>query len=255
METLGDVALQLAAARQQQEGFAGHLRQFAGRLAEPPAALPEPVALLLDEIMRLITDQARLEDRLAFSLRELDGLRRQLDRAEREARLDALTGIPNRAHFDRELRAAVARSRRDAEPLCLLMIDIDHFKAFNDRHGHQMGDQVLRLVARQLGTHAAGGGAPARYGGEEFALILRQCDLARAGVIAAQLRKGVSGKKILNRRTGESLGQVTLSIGAALYRPGESAADLVHRADEALYLAKARGRDQVVADDHPGLSG
>jgi diguanylate cyclase len=253
-DTVCDVADQVAASRRQSESYAAHLQNFSSALADGEAAdLSDRTARLLAETEFAARDQRQLEDRLSFSLRELATLRRHLDRLEQEVQQDPLTGIGNRVLFNRELRGAIVKAKRDLEPLSLLMIDIDCFKRFNDHHGHQMGDQVLKLVARQLTTVATVGGEPARYGGEEFVLILRQHDLAQAIVIGRRLGKLVAGKKVVNRRTGLTLGQVTLSIGVAQYRPGETAAELVHRADEAMYMAKEAGRNCVIGDDDGGI--
>jgi diguanylate cyclase len=247
-DTVGDVSEQIAASLRRRKEFSAGLKAFAAALAGGHATSEQTEALLTvtGEVER---DHAQLQDRLDFTLRELETLRGHLDRLEREARLDSLTGIGNRALFDRQLRTAIAHAKRDREPLSLLMIDIDHFKKFNDLYGHQMGDQVLKLVARQLAGVAGDVSEPARYGGEEFALILKRCELAEAAAVAETLRKKVEGKKVVNRRTGQTLGQVTLSIGVARIRSGESAAELVHRADEAMYRAKAMGRNCVVTDE------
>ncbi len=247
-DTVSDVSEQIGASLRRRKEFSEGLQRYAAALAESRVTAEQTEALLAvtGEVER---DHTQLQDRLDFTLRELETLRRHLDRLEREARLDSLTGIGNRALFDRQLRTAMAHAKRDHEPLSLLMIDIDHFKQFNDLHGHQMGDQVLKLVARQLAGIAGDVSEPARYGGEEFALILKRCDLAEAAVVADKVRKKVEGKKVVNRRTGLTLGQVTLSIGVARVRSGESAAELVHRADEAMYRAKAQGRNCVVTDE------
>jgi len=247
-DTVGDVAEQISVSLRRRKEFSEGLQGYAAALADG-GVTPEQTKALLAATGEVERDHTQLQDRLDFTLRELETLRRDLDRLEREARLDPLTGIGNRALFDRQLRTALAHAKRDGEPLCLLMIDIDHFKQFNDLYGHQMGDQVLKLVARELAGVASEASEPARYGGEEFALILRRCDLAKAGGVAEKLRKKVEGKKVVNRRTGQTLGQVTLSIGVAQARPGESAAELVHRADEAMYRAKAQGRNCIVTDE------
>jgi len=251
-DTVADVTEQVGHSHHKTEGYKERLQGFAQALRSGGDIQPE-IEGLLSETEEMARDQHQLEDRLAFTLRELETLRRHLERLEREARKDPLTGIGNRAYFNHELRSAIAKAKRDVEPLSLLMIDIDNFKQFNDQYGHQMGDQVLKLVARQLVSMASDGHEPARYGGEEFTLILRRCDPAHATEIAHKLRTLVAGKKVVNRLTKETLGQVTLSIGVALYRPGESAAELVHRADEAMYIAKAEGRNCVVNDDHPSM--
>ena len=245
---VGDVAEQIGSSSRRHENFTQGLEAFAGALAQGKATAGQ-TETLLSLTREVEQDHKHLQSRLSDTVRELDTLRSQLDKLEREARRDALTGIGNRAQFDRQLRAAVSRVHRDEAPLCLMMIDIDHFKRFNDLYGHQMGDQVLKLVAHQLALVGGENHQPARYGGEEFALIVAGADIAEASALAEKLRSKVEGRKVVNRRTGETLGQVTLSIGVTRYREGESAAELVHRADEAMYRAKANGRNCVVVDE------
>ena len=247
-DAVGEVAEQIEGSSRRHRGFAEGLEEFAAALATGVPA-PGQAETLLALTREVDSDHRQLQDRLSFTLRELETLRGELDRLEREAHHDRLTGIGNRAQFDRQLRAAVAHARRDHEPLCLMMVDIDNFKRFNDLYGHQMGDQVLKLVAHVLAQVAGPSREPARYGGEEFALILKRGDLAEAAMLAEKLRKKVEGRKVINRRTGQALGQVTLSLGVAHYRAGETAAELVHRADEAMYRAKAQGRNCVVTDE------
>jgi diguanylate cyclase len=213
------------------------------------AELSDAIGTVLAETRKMSETNSLLEERLQLSAREIEILREHLDLVEREAGLDGLTGIANRKSFDIVLREAITVSAREQQPMSLLMIDIDHFKAFNDSHGHQMGDNVLKLVARCMKECIKGRDTVARYGGEEFAIILPLTRLDAAIMAASVVRKQVSSKKIINRRTGASLGQITLSIGVAQYRPGEHASELVHRADEALYLAKSTGRDKVSSEE------
>ena len=159
---------------------------------------------------------------------------------------DGLTGISNRRHFDQQLEIEVGRARRVRASLALLLIDVDHFKAFNDAFGHQPGDRCLRAIA---GTVAAlvcrPGDLAARYGGEEFAVLLPETDLAGAVELADALRVAV---RALELKHTPELGLVTISIGAAAIWPREqegSGENLVHAADQALYHAKAAGRDKV----------
>jgi diguanylate cyclase len=142
----------------------------------------------------------------------------------------------------------MAKARNAGEPLVLLMVDIDLFKRFNDTHGHQVGDQVLRLVARTLTDCVRGGDLPARYGGEEFAVILPRTTLVNSRPIGERIRTTLAARKIVRRNTGEALGGITVSLGAALYRVGESADTLIQRADSALYSAKKQGRNRLVLE-------
>jgi diguanylate cyclase len=129
------------------------------------------------------------------------------------------------------------------------MIDIDHFKKFNDTYGHLIGDEVLRVVARLLRENVKGRDTPARYGGEEFAVILPQTSLNHAAKLAEQIRNTLASRKVHDKRTDASYGTLTVSIGAAKFQPGEPLDPLVQRADQALYRAKNQGRNRVVTED------
>ena len=127
------------------------------------------------------------------------------------------------------------------------MCDIDHFKKFNDTFGHQTGDQVLRLVANCLSENVKGRDTAARYGGEEFAVILRGAPVDAAVTLADQIRMAVQSKKLVKKSTGDILGTITISIGAAEIGPGDAAASLIQRADACLYAAKNAGRNRVMS--------
>lgn len=173
-------------------------------------------------------------------------LQSQLGSAQREANTDPLTGIANRRHLDTRLGEALADARVSSEPLSFLLLDIDHFKAFNDTFGHQIGDRVLKLVGRILTDSLKGRDLPARYGGEEFAAVLRQTALDGAAQIAEQIRSTVAASQFRLKSSGRRLGQITISIGCSEYVPGEPASSLIWRTDQALYRAKREGRNRVV---------
>lgn len=125
--------------------------------------------------------------------------------------------------------------------LTLLMVDVDHFKRFNDEHGHRTGDQVLRLIGRLLTDNIKGRDMAARYGGEEFAVLLAGADLHAGASVAQQLCERLSAQRLIKRGTGDDLGRITISVGVAQHRAGDSGAALVERADQALYQAKRAG--------------
>ncbi len=127
-----------------------------------------------------------------------------------------------------------------------MLLDIDHFKRFNDTWGHQTGDQVLRLVAMTLKSNIKGKDIAARYGGEEFAAVLPETDLEGATIVADNIRKAVQAKELLKRSTSEKLGRVTASFGVAMLRPDDTPSTLIERADRCLYAAKRTGRNRVV---------
>jgi diguanylate cyclase (GGDEF)-like protein len=155
------------------------------------------------------------------------------------ARTDGLTGVANRRAWDQELPRELARAARSSLPLCVALIDLDRFKAFNDQHGHQAGDRLLKAAAAAWQEHLRKSDLLARYGGEEFAVLLPECGLADAIVIAERLR------------TAQPDG--TCSIGVAAWDFSEGATELVARADRALYAAKAGGHDRCCADGPAGV--
>lgn len=203
------------------------------------------VSGLVQETRAMEAHNARLQERLEESSGEIARLRESLEETRREASTDGLTGIANRMRFERELRVAAAKAAEAGSTLCLVMGDIDHFKTFNDTHGHAVGDQVLRLVARVLTEAVRPGDLAARYGGEEFAVLLPDCGLDEAVRIAERIRHRIGQKHVVRRSTGDDLGAVTLSLGVAQYRSGEPIGQALERADAALYRAKQAGRNRV----------
>jgi diguanylate cyclase (GGDEF)-like protein len=196
---------------------------------------------------RTLTLQARIE--------ELGRERLKLTTANRRLRrlvaIDPLTGIANRRQFDRVLDREVRRARRELLPLSLIFLDLDDFKLFNDTHGHAHGDDVLRRVARALDeSFRRGGDLVARYGGEEFAVILPGVDACRASLYAERLRRRIWRLAIATDASGAG-GRITISAGVATVAPdlpefAETTPEaLLLAADQALYRAKAQGRNRV----------
>jgi diguanylate cyclase len=229
------------------------LQALSGELAHASAAgdVRKLVAGVLDETRRMQEQNRALHEQLKTSTGEIAQLREDLESVKREAMTDPLTGLANRKYFDIALQERMRQSFGSGAPVCLLMLDIDHFKRFNDSYGHQLGDQVLKLVARTLTDTVKGRDLPARYGGEEFALILPETALRDAVTLADKIRIAVASRRIVKKSTGEELGTITMSIGAAEYIFGEAGSEWIQRADMALYAAKHGGRNRVVADGMP----
>ncbi len=166
---------------------------------------------------------------------------------ERLAARDGLTGLVNRRGFDERLDVELSRAIRDQQSMALIMIDVDHFKRFNDTYGHQLGDECLRQVASALATAVLRpSDLVARYGGEEFAVILPSVDQAGANAVAERIRQGVSALAVLHSGN-DSLGVVSVSVGLACGVParGMKEKDMITLADRALYQAKHAGRNRV----------
>ena len=196
------------------------------------------------EMDRIEARATRLTETLKLALSNL----RLRESLREQATRDSLTGLYNRRYFDEALSTELARARRERRPVALAMLDIDHFKRFNDTWGHEAGDEVLRAVARTLAAKARGYDIACRYGGEELALLLPGCRLADAVPKLEAIREAMRGLKVV---VGDrALPPVTVSVGVA--ETTDAAADvLLRRADEALYEAKRRGRDRVCVGEAP----
>ena len=213
------------------------------------------VARLLSQTQAMAQQSLELEKQLQASSSEVAKLRTELDGARREALVDTLTGLGNRKMFDSVLREAAGGAAENGESLSLLLLDVDHFKKFNDEFGHQIGDQVLRVVAVMLGENIKGQDTAVRYGGEEFAIVLPRTAGCDARKLAENIRQRICEKRLVIRKTGQDLGRISVSIGVAEFTSVEPLSEFVQRADRALYAAKQTGRNRViVAEDLPKRS-
>lgn len=201
---------------------------------------------IIDATAGMIAQQEALLDELAQSGHEIDLLKVELETARTDARIDMLTGLANRKACAAYLDAQIALAGADGLPLSLIFIDIDHFKAFNDSHGHRVGDEVLRLVGQSLERAFHGRGFVARWGGEEFVAVMPRHGAAAAAGVAETFRESISARTVRTRQAGAPVGRITLSLGVAELQAGDAAQALVDRADRALYDAKADGRNRVV---------
>lgn len=226
------------------EGAAGSLE-----VADGAPQLRAIVSSLSDATRKIRTDNDVLEKKLELSTREIARLSEHLEQVRRDSMTDALTNLANRKAFDEQLESACQTALSDGARLSLAVLDIDHFKRFNDTWGHQTGDQVLRYVAGVLARTAGAPRVAARYGGEEFALIFPGESLPEVEAALEGIRKEIGSRSLRRRSTNDDLGAVTVSIGFANHRGGESAASLLGRADAALYASKRSGRNRVTCAD------
>ena len=204
-------------------------------------ALKAATAELQSVLATLSTDKADLEMILETTMAHGDLVESLL---HNQCILDPLTGLFNRRYLKEFLTREIERSRTHQQPLSMIMLDIDHFKRFNDTFGHDAGDTVLQELSLFLQRHIQNLDIVARYGGEEFIVILPECSLESAHQRAEQLRQGV--KQLNVKYQSQSLDMITVSLGLASFPDhGQNDAEIVHAADMALYRAKAEGRDRL----------
>jgi diguanylate cyclase len=247
---LNAMLAKLEAAGRDTEAYNRTLTEASGQLGgdQSPLALRNLVGGLISATQAMETRTKELEGELQRSAHEVNELKAKLDDVRKESLTDPLTGVSNRKAFDLQLALAMKTAMESGDALSLLMCDIDHFKKFNDKWGHQTGDHVLRLVASCLSENVKGRDTAARYGGEEFAVIVPSTPLDAAVTLANQIRAAVESKKLVKKSTGDILGTITISVGVAQLQPGETTADLINRADTCLYAAKDAGRNCVISE-------
>jgi diguanylate cyclase len=217
----------------------------------------EGLRSIVESLVETTNDMQRtnnsLEQKLTASKQEINQLQENLETVRTESLTDPLTGVANRKFFDETLSRAISDANAHGEPFSLLMVDIDHFKTFNDNYGHQTGDQVLRLVASSLKQNVKGQDIAARYGGEEFAVVLPNTQLRSALTVADHIRRAAMSKELMKRSTGQHLGRITVSVGVATVHKGDTAQTLIERADACLYSAKRNGRNRVICETDPEM--
>ncbi len=167
-----------------------------------------------------------------------------LKRVKSESLKDALTGLANRKSFHDELERIQQKADKLAET-CMIFADIDRFKQVNDEYGHLFGDRVITAVAKVIEEVVGDRGLASRYGGEEFAVLLPGSKAEEAKVLAESIRDSVERRRVINPKTGEKLGAVTISIGVSQFDPEVDVFKTIEQADAALYRAKNKGRNCV----------
>jgi diguanylate cyclase (GGDEF)-like protein/PAS domain S-box-containing protein len=235
-----------------------------GYLCVPLAALGETLGVLYLELpsRSSVLPQAMEDDPGAAFARQAVAVGERVSLALANLRLrevlrsqslrDPLTGLFNRRYLEESLERELRRAIRNKHSVALLMLDIDHFKRFNDTFGHQAGDALLGALGDVLVKRTRGQDAACRYGGEEFAIVLSGASLDAAYQRAELLREDI--KALTVAHAGQVLGSVTLSIGIAVFPGHDTSKELIHAADQALYRAKADGRDRVIVDEPQPVS-
>ncbi|MFK7839243.1 MAG: GGDEF domain-containing protein [Bdellovibrionales bacterium] len=249
-ETIKTVGGAVVSVKNATSNYSNALSNVSEKLSDENLDIEDARSVISDVMhntQNMVEKNELLEKELNKSTEVMMELQRDLEMVKKEALTDGLTNLSNRKAFDAEIMRIREESEESGKSFSLIMMDIDHFKSFNDNYGHQVGDQVLRLVAKTLFDGVKGRDVVARYGGEEFSVILPETDLQGAIKVGDYLRKAVASKEIVNRASGTKLGRITLSGGAAEFATPESVDDLIERADSALYTAKHNGRNQISA--------
>ncbi|MFT5091858.1 MAG: diguanylate cyclase (GGDEF)-like protein [Porticoccaceae bacterium] len=231
----------LAGHRKRANELDGVLEKF-----EDPAQIESAISPLRDCIRDLEDHNKRLQNELEETRKAVAQQSQKLEQAKEEARVDALTGLPNRRAFDERIEQAHTAFTEEGTSYAVALLDVDHFKKFNDLHGHAVGDKVLEVVGEVLRRTQRGTDHVARYGGEEFVVLLERVPGHQATSVVDRQRERL-GKSSL-RVDGKDL-SITVSAGVAEVQPGESMKSVLERADQALYAAKEAGRDQTCFDD------
>lgn len=236
---------QILATNQSASGYTNKLEEYCRKLAaaEQLSHIQEVVANIINDTQEMAESSSHLQKKLEETTTQTENLRRRLQTTEKEAMKDALTGLANRKSFDQKAKALCEEYKKEGKGFSVIMLDIDHFKQFNDKYGHSIGDEVLQKVGTALHECVKGRDLPARYGGEEFVVLLPRTTLDNACLVAEHIRKNISEKKLKRVSTGESLGNVTVSLGVSEIRSEDTIETVLEKADKALYLAKGSGRN------------
>ena len=211
-------------------------------------AIRNAVSQLINTSRNLREQSETSQHRLSQQSQQLETLQKEYVQIQNEARTDFLTGAANRKAFDLKLREYVEGPAGMGRSICLLLIDVDYFKRFNDSYGHQAGDEVLKMVTQRAATQLQSPALLARIGGEEFAVILPGKIFDQALLVAEQIRNAIATTKLRAKGGTQDLGKVTVSIGVVERREEETPQVLMERVDVAMYQAKQEGRNRVCGD-------
>lgn len=229
------------------------LNECASSLAGNPLnsdELKKLTSSMLTTATSMQKNSAEIQQELINTTQEVQELRQQLIKARAEIMQDELTKVGNRKAFNTSLEELSTAAILASQPLCLIMTDIDHFKRFNDTFGHLVGDSVLRYFANVMKKDKQENEVICRYGGEEFAILISNCTLEMATDRAEVIRSSIETAQLKRANSEQLLGKITASFGVSVYQgPTETLKDFVERADNALYLAKQQGRNNVKTEN------
>jgi diguanylate cyclase len=227
------------------KGVDGYIERISAHVGDESGSVKNIVKELVEATVSLKQSGEHIQKKLTESTAEINTLRKDLQQVTIEAQRDFLTGVFNRKTFEKLFDEIAIHAKESHKDMCLLMIDIDHFKRFNDKFGHLLGDEVLKIVARALTDVLKGRDIVARFGGEEFVVILPDTPADGAMKVAEMVRKTIADKELKRKDTGDNYGSITVSVGVARFRQSDTLPSLTKRADDALYQSKNMGRNRV----------
>lgn len=206
------------------------------------------VGSIIVDTQKMADKNRQLQDEFQKAQKQTETLNKKLETIETVASTDTLTGLFNRRIFDMEIRNLLETYRSTNEPFSVIILDIDHFKKFNDTYGHLTGDTVLKTVGKVLKKGVKGRDIPTRYGGEEFVILLPETTCDNARILAEHLRIRIAVSHLKEPQTDLEIIKVTASCGVAEINPQDDIASIIERADRALYAAKKAGRNQTKSE-------
>jgi len=229
------------------DSYSGSLKKTATSLDEmsSPAQVRTAIEVLLRENAKMRSDTVKLNESLTQTRAQVRKLRASLEKSREKEMRDSMTNLANRRYFEISLAREITEARTHGSSMCLVLIDIDHFKRINDTHGHIVGDDVLRYFAAILMSNVKGRDLAARYGGEEFALILPETQVEQAHALCRHIMEQLEKSRLVLSEGKRPIGQLTASFGISQYRSDDEPEQLLTRADEKLYEAKNAGRNRI----------
>jgi diguanylate cyclase len=244
---LGKIAGFTAETDKQAHQFGDSLQVYGDTLKQDLDAkkLDALISNMAGDTDKMRGSMQNLQTELNASKEQVEKLHKELQSARGEALIDPLTGIMNRRGFEAAAKKTFDDQAALAKGVCLLMVDIDHFKKINDTYGHLFGDKIIRVIAETLKSKVRGQDSVARLGGEEFAVLLTETDVAGARIVAEHVRQSIERGKVRRLDTQDHISGITISVGVSSYTKGRNIVDMLDQSDKALYMSKEQGRNRT----------
>lgn len=242
---VNELLQQIKHASEGSQGYANVLNEAKTQMQDQDVDMGVLVSKLAEATQKSMKQTQDFQGNINKAQKEIESLKAELQKSRRESHIDQLTQLYNRRAFDVQL-GQLAGNATTAKNLFLVIMDVDHFKLFNDTYGHLLGDLVLKGMGKILSGESEANMIACRYGGEEFALILPNTDKETAYQQAEKIRKKIQCLHLKDKRTGQNVSNISASFGVTRFVSGEEIADFIARADKALYQAKENGRNQVI---------